>query len=105
MQAGGGGLGEWQPEEVVLLILTLILAWTPIDSAPHLPLPADMSGKGSVVLAYSGGLDTSCILVWLKEQGYDVIAYLVGLGGALLISIGHPVPPSSLLLSRLPPSS
>lgn len=36
-----------------------------------------MSSKGSVVLAYSGGLDTSCILVWLKEQGYDVIAYLV----------------------------
>lgn len=33
--------------------------------------------KGMVVLAYSGGLDTSCILVWLKEQGYDVIAYLV----------------------------
>uniref|UniRef100_A0A672IQF1 Argininosuccinate synthase n=1 Tax=Salarias fasciatus TaxID=181472 RepID=A0A672IQF1_SALFA len=25
--------------------------------------------KGTVVLAYSGGLDTSCILVWLKEQG------------------------------------
>lgn len=34
--------------------------------------------KGTVVLAYSGGLDTSCILVWLKEQGYDVIAFLVG---------------------------
>uniref|UniRef100_A0A8C5SYQ7 Argininosuccinate synthase n=1 Tax=Laticauda laticaudata TaxID=8630 RepID=A0A8C5SYQ7_LATLA len=33
--------------------------------------------KGLVILAYSGGLDTSCILVWLKEQGYDVIAYLV----------------------------
>ena len=32
-----------------------------------------------VVLAYSGGLDTSCILVWLIEQGYDVIAYLVNL--------------------------
>lgn len=30
-----------------------------------------------MVLAYSGGLDTSCILVWLKEQGYDVVAYLV----------------------------
>lgn len=39
-----------------------------------------MSSKGSVVLAYSGGLDTSCILVWLKEQGYDVIAYLVRRG-------------------------
>ncbi|EMP34678.1 Far upstream element-binding protein 3 [Chelonia mydas] len=33
--------------------------------------------KGTAVPAYSGGLDTSCILVWLKEQGYDVIAYLV----------------------------
>uniref|UniRef100_A0A671G5S4 Argininosuccinate synthase n=1 Tax=Rhinolophus ferrumequinum TaxID=59479 RepID=A0A671G5S4_RHIFE len=39
-----------------------------------------MSSKGAVVLAYSGGLDTSCILVWLKEQGYDVIAYLANIG-------------------------
>lgn len=31
----------------------------------------------TVVLAYSGGLDTSCILVWLIEQKYDVIAFLV----------------------------
>ncbi|KAJ7987304.1 hypothetical protein DPEC_G00337340 [Dallia pectoralis] len=36
--------------------------------------------KGTVVLAYSGGLDTSCILVWLKEQGYDVITYLANIG-------------------------
>uniref|UniRef100_A0A8C2FMD3 Argininosuccinate synthase n=1 Tax=Cyprinus carpio TaxID=7962 RepID=A0A8C2FMD3_CYPCA len=36
--------------------------------------------KGSVVLAYSGGLDTSCILLWLKEQGYEVIAYLANIG-------------------------
>ena len=33
--------------------------------------------KKTVVLAYSGGLDTSCILLWLKEQGYDVIAFMV----------------------------
>ncbi|KAF2358014.1 Argininosuccinate synthase [Trinorchestia longiramus] len=33
-----------------------------------------------VVLAYSGGLDTSCILVWLREQGYSVVAYLANLG-------------------------
>ena len=33
--------------------------------------------KKTVVLAYSGGLDTSCILLWLQEQGYDVIAYMV----------------------------
>jgi len=36
--------------------------------------------QGTVVLAYSGGLDTSCILVWLKEQGYDVICYLANIG-------------------------
>lgn len=39
-----------------------------------------MSGKDPVVLAYSGDLDTFCILAWLKEQGYDVIAYLVNIG-------------------------
>lgn len=38
--------------------------------------------RDTVVLAYSGGLDTSCILVWLKEQGYTVIAFLVSLGAA-----------------------
>lgn len=31
----------------------------------------------TVVLAYSGGLDTSCILVWLIEQKYEVVAFLV----------------------------
>ncbi|NXG34700.1 ASSY synthase, partial [Dromaius novaehollandiae] len=36
--------------------------------------------KGTVVLAYSGGLDTSCILVWLKEQGYEVVAFLANIG-------------------------
>ncbi len=28
--------------------------------------------KGKVVLLYSGGLDTSTILLWLLEQGYEV---------------------------------
>ncbi|RXK39043.1 argininosuccinate synthase [Tremella mesenterica] len=41
-----------------------------------------MSGdkKGKVILAYSGGLDTSCILLWLIEQGYDVVAYMADVG-------------------------
>ncbi|MBN1115125.1 MAG: argininosuccinate synthase [Oligoflexia bacterium] len=33
-----------------------------------------------VVLAYSGGLDTSVILKWLLEKGYDVIAYIADVG-------------------------
>ena len=39
-----------------------------------------MSDEKRVILAYSGGLDTSCILVWLKEQGFQVICYMVRLG-------------------------
>jgi argininosuccinate synthase len=39
-----------------------------------------MSGKSKVVLAYSGGLDTSCILAWLIEEGFEVIAYMADIG-------------------------
>ncbi|RKP03250.1 hypothetical protein CXG81DRAFT_9826 [Caulochytrium protostelioides] len=39
-----------------------------------------MTVKGTVVLAYSGGLDTSCILAWLIDEGYDVIAYIANIG-------------------------
>ena len=38
---------------------------------------SDKCENKTLILAYSGGLDTSCILVWLIEQGYDVVAYLV----------------------------
>ena len=36
--------------------------------------------KEKVVLAYSGGLDTSVILKWLLEQGYEVFAYMADIG-------------------------
>ncbi|KAG0144320.1 hypothetical protein CROQUDRAFT_134462 [Cronartium quercuum f. sp. fusiforme G11] len=36
--------------------------------------------KGRVLLAYSGGLDTSCILAWLIEQGYEVVAFMADVG-------------------------
>ncbi len=36
--------------------------------------------NGKVVLAYSGGLDTSVILKWLLEQGHDVVAYIADVG-------------------------
>ena len=33
-----------------------------------------------VVLAYSGGLDTSCAIKWLKDKGYDVVACIADVG-------------------------
>ena len=40
-----------------------------------------MAGKkGKVVLAYSGGLDTSVAVVWLSEQGYDVVTMTADVG-------------------------
>ena len=32
-----------------------------------------MSGNKKVVLAYSGGLDTSVIVKWLADKGYDPV--------------------------------
>ncbi len=36
-----------------------------------------------VVLAYSGGLDTSCIVRWLKERSWQVICFVADLGQGL----------------------
>ncbi len=36
--------------------------------------------RKKVVLAYSGGLDTACILKYLQEKNYDVIAYCADVG-------------------------
>ena len=33
-----------------------------------------------LVLAYSGGLDTSVLVHWLAQQGYEVIALCLDLG-------------------------
>src|SRR3972149_10741637 len=51
----------------------------------------DRKKAEKVVLAYSGGLDTSVILPWLKETyGYEVIAFAADLGqGEELAGIKH----------------
>ena len=36
--------------------------------------------KPKIVLAYSGGLDTSCILAWLLEKGWDVVCFMADVG-------------------------
>ena len=33
-----------------------------------------------VILAYSGGLDTSVAIKWLKNRGYEVVAYMADVG-------------------------
>ena len=39
-----------------------------------------MSADNKVILAYSGGLDTSCILKLLQLQGHEVIAFVADVG-------------------------
>lgn len=41
---------------------------------------AAAASKGRVLLLYSGGLDTSVILKWLKEERYDVVCFMADLG-------------------------
>lgn len=38
--------------------------------------------NNKVILAYSGGLDTSVILKWLIDKGYEVVAYVADVGQA-----------------------
>ncbi|MHC4942851.1 MAG: argininosuccinate synthase [Planctomycetota bacterium] len=40
----------------------------------------EKSKNKKVILAYSGGLDTSVILKWLTNQGFEVIAYVADVG-------------------------
>ncbi len=50
--------------------------------APHfivLSKPHEMETR-KIVLAYSGGLDTSVAIPWLREKGYEVIALTMNLG-------------------------
>jgi argininosuccinate synthase len=51
------------------------------DTSKHVQFREPDPSKPKLVLAYSGGLDTSCQLSWLaKEQGYEVCAYIADLG-------------------------
>ena len=46
------------------------------DEAEGEKLEVSEEINSKMVLAYSGGLDTSCILKWLIDKGYDVICYV-----------------------------
>lgn len=52
-----------------------------VKSARKPGRPASSPKKGKVILAYSGGLDTTVIIPWLKENySYDVIAVCIDVG-------------------------
>src|SRR4029079_311735 len=53
--------------------------WLPIPSIDSRLLPPALQTMPSCVLAYSGGLDTSVILGWLQEEGYECHAVYVDL--------------------------
>lgn len=59
--------------------------------------------KPKLVLAYSGGLDTSVILKWLCEKGFEVIAFCANVGqfeedfSAVKAKAKLSVPPSASL--------
>lgn len=36
--------------------------------------------QDKVILAYSGGLDTSCILKWFLDKNFEVICYMANIG-------------------------
>ena len=52
----------------------------PEDEAEGEKFEIKEQGNRKVVLAYSGGLDTSCILKWLIDKGYEVICYVADVG-------------------------
>ena len=61
-----------------------------------------MSNINKVVLAYSGGLDTSVIIPWLKENyGAEVIAVCVNLGQPEDYDAVEKRPSSLVLLKRI----
>ena len=43
----------------------------------------------TVILAYSGGLDTSFCIPWLNERGYDVVTLYVDTGGGEVAELGE----------------
>ena len=50
------------------------------DEAEGEPIDVTDESNKKVVLAYSGGLDTSVILKWLIDKGYEVICYMADVG-------------------------
>jgi len=63
-----------------ILVWILGAAWAASGQGVRMP-KQDAARKEKIVLAYSGGLDTSIIIPWLKENyAYEVIAMVADVG-------------------------
>jgi len=62
----------------IFCLISLFLDTEYISSAGTVS-SGDLMGE-KVILAYSGGLDTSVILKWLVDKGYEVIAFIADVG-------------------------
>ena len=51
-----------------------------VECVSHIPVFSFDSGKFFLFLLVIGGLDTSCILRWLLDAGYDVVCFLANVG-------------------------
>ena len=66
---------------IYVIVLKLIIQSRELNLIGSFNLIFRMSEiKEKVLLAYSGGLDTSCILKWLMEKNYDVICFMADVG-------------------------
>ena len=59
-----------------MLILLIIIHKQQISN----DMEDEIMSKEKIVLAYSGGLDTSVAIAWLKNKDYDVIACCIDVG-------------------------
>ena len=66
-----------------------------------------MSESKKVVLAYSGGLDSSIIIPWLKERGWEVhcLAGDVGQGAEELVGLEEKAAATGATTLRAPQST
>jgi len=63
-----------------ILVWIWAAAWAASGQGVRMP-KQDAARKEKIVLAYSGGLDTSIIIPWLKENyAYEVIAMVADVG-------------------------
>ncbi|KAK4881576.1 hypothetical protein RN001_004895 [Aquatica leii] len=61
------------------LLIVVILTFAKLNNLRTYTVDVTMVNQ-RLILAYSGGLDTSCILKWLLDKNFEVICYMADVG-------------------------